>query len=59
MDEDTVYMLTKDLWEHREELTQAHSAMQAMTDGTFLYEDLPIALHPGAQKFYVANEAIC
>lgn len=58
MDEDTAYMLTKNLWEHREELKEKHFAMQAMTDGAFLYENMPITLHPGAQKFYAANGAV-
>jgi TRAP transporter TAXI family solute receptor len=52
MDEELVYELTKALWEARDTLTQAHPAMKDMEDGQFLYQDLSIPLHPGAQRFY-------
>lgn len=52
MDEDIVYRLAQAMWENRDGLEEAHPAMEAMCNGKFLYEDLPIPLHPGAEKFY-------
>ena len=51
-DEDLVYALTRALWESREALPQAHPALEAMLDDEFLYENIPIPLHPGAERFY-------
>lgn len=56
MDEELVYSLTEALWNARESLSAAHSAMSVMDDGTFLYEDLPIPLHSGAEQFYTTLE---
>ena len=52
MEEDMVFALTQTLWEQRETLSRAHPSMEALRDRSFLYEDLPIPLHPGASRFY-------
>ena len=52
MDEELVYQLTAELWQSREELIQAHHSMSVMEDDSFLYEDLLIPLHSGAERFY-------
>lgn len=52
MDEELVYRLTQALWEGRRELAAAHPAMAAMAQEDFLRQDLPIPLHPGAERFY-------
>ena len=52
MDKELVRSLTQALWESREALAQEHPAMADMTRDEFLYEDLPIPLHEGAEDFY-------
>ena len=52
MDETLVRSLTQALWESREALASEHPAMADMARDTFLYEDLPIPLHKGAEDFY-------
>lgn len=52
MDEELVYQLTQTLWQSRDELIQAHHSMSVMAQDSFLYEDLLIPLHSGAQRFY-------
>lgn len=52
MDEEQVYRLTKALWESRETLAQSHPALKEMLQEGFMDQDLPIPLHPGAQRFY-------
>ena len=53
LDEDLVYELTRILWENRGELAEACPAMQqAAAQEDYLYTDLPIPLHRGAQRFY-------
>lgn len=52
MDEDTAYHLAKAIWENREDLGQAHPAMESISDLDFLYKDISIPLHQGADKFY-------
>ena len=52
MDEELVRSLTQALWESREALAQKHPAMADMSRGEFLYEDLPLPLHQGAEDFY-------
>lgn len=51
-DDDLVYHLTEILYEHTEELANSHAAMSSMLQHGFSYSMLPIALHPGAQKYY-------
>ena len=52
MPEEQAYLLTKILYESREELVQSHSAMKEMLHPEFLYQDLPVPLHDGAARFY-------
>lgn len=52
MDKELVRSLTQALWESREALAQEHPAMADMSRDEFLYEDLPIPLHKGAEDFY-------
>lgn len=52
MDEELVYELTKILAEHAAELTEMHSSLSSMSQRGFMYEELPILLHPGAEKYY-------
>lgn len=52
MDEELVFQITKTLWEHRLTLSQAHPSMSMMEEGAYLYENLPIPLHGGAEQFY-------
>lgn len=52
MSEETAYKLTELLWNSREQLASAHSSMNRMLDRDFVYEDLPIELHAGAEAFY-------
>ena len=55
MDEDLVYELTKILAEHTESLSGMHAALSSITRNGFMYEDLPIVLHPGAERYYREN----
>lgn len=52
MDEELVYSITKTIWEQRETLSQAHLSMLVMEDSSYLFDDLPIPLHSGAEKLY-------
>lgn len=52
MDEELVYQITSVLYEGRERLGEAHPAMQFMAEDGFMYQKLPIKLHPGALRFY-------
>lgn len=56
MDDELVYSITKTLWENRASLGQVHPSMSVMEDGSYLYENLPIPLHSGAEKFYAEVE---
>ncbi len=52
MDEELVYQLTQRLWNAREELSLAHSAMSVMLEDGFMNEELLLPLHDGAERFY-------
>lgn len=52
MDEDLVYTITKTLQQSTQELTERHPAVAAMAQGSFACSNLPIPLHPGAQRYY-------
>ncbi|MCI8511250.1 MAG: TAXI family TRAP transporter solute-binding subunit [Lachnospiraceae bacterium] len=52
MDEELVYTLTSILYEKASELKELHGALAAMERKDFLYTELPIDLHPGAERFY-------
>jgi len=52
MSNEQVYLLTKALWESRQELGGLHPSADAMEEPEFMYEQLPIPLHSGALQFY-------
>ncbi|MCD8121984.1 MAG: TAXI family TRAP transporter solute-binding subunit [Clostridiales bacterium] len=52
MDEELVYELTSILYKERGELGRRHASMEAMITEGFVYDELPIALHDGARRYY-------
>ncbi|MEO7056148.1 MAG: TAXI family TRAP transporter solute-binding subunit [Caldimonas sp.] len=48
---DTVYALTKAMWENLPALVAAHAAGKAVRKETAL-KGMPVPLHPGAEKYY-------
>jgi len=51
IDENTVYLITKTLYEHLNELQKLHPALKDLSlEG---YKDSLVPLHPGAKKFYL------
>ena len=52
MDEELVYELTSIFYEHSKELGKMHSSLSSMSNEGFMYEDIPITLHPGAKRYY-------
>ena len=52
MDEETAYGIAKAMDEKAEEYTGGHRFMALMQDKDFLCNDLPIPLHPGAERYY-------
>lgn len=50
--EELVYMLTKILDDSRPQLIKSHEAMTPMEQNSFMCQDLPIPLHPGAKRYY-------
>ena len=52
MDEELVYELTSILYNSTEQLKEQHPALSSMSKKGFMYDELPIALHPGAERFY-------
>jgi len=48
---DTVYKMTKSLYEHLDQMVAAHAAAKAIKreDGP---KNMPVPLHPGAEKYY-------
>lgn len=53
MDEELVYRLTRILDEARPQLTTMHPALASLDQASFLCEQLPIPLHPGAELYYM------
>lgn len=49
--EETVYLMTKLMFENIPRLTAAHSAA-ATLDPAEAVQNLPIPLHPGAERYY-------
>jgi len=49
--EDTVYQITKNIFEHLDQLVTAHAAAKVITLEN-APKGLPIPLHPGAEKYY-------
>lgn len=52
MDENTVYAFAEAIATHVDDLVAAHASMTSMKDPNFICNDLPIALHPGAEKYF-------
>lgn len=52
MDEELVYELTAILYEHADDMKNIHSSLAAAGRDGFMYSELPIELHPGAERFY-------
>lgn len=53
LDENTVYNMTKCLWEHLDELGAIHSSQKLLTPQMILESITPVMeLHPGALKYY-------
>ena len=48
---DTVYKLTKSMWENLDHLAASHAAAKGMKKENAL-KGMPIPLHPGAEKYY-------
>ncbi|WP_137388436.1 TAXI family TRAP transporter solute-binding subunit [Rhodoligotrophos defluvii] len=51
LSEDTVYQLTKSMFDHLSDLVSAHSAAKGI-DPNKAAKNLPIPLHPGAERYY-------
>jgi TRAP transporter TAXI family solute receptor len=49
--DETVYQMTKLLFENLETLAAAHAAAQAI-DPEKALEGMPVPLHPGAERYY-------
>lgn len=52
MDEKLAYELTAILWNACDSLGETHPALTSMERDGFMYKELPIELHPGAERFY-------
>lgn len=52
MDDELVSKMAEALHTHPDDLIAGHAAMAAMTDATFMCNDLPIPLHPAAEAYY-------
>ncbi len=48
---DTVYAMTKAIFEHTDQLMAAHAAAKAIRKETAI-RGMPVPLHPGAEKYY-------
>jgi hypothetical protein len=48
---DLIYKITKNLWEHRDQLEKVHDKSKDITFDTAL-DGLGVPLHPGAEKYY-------
>jgi len=49
--EDTVYKITKSMWEHLDALVAAHASGKQVKRENAL-KGMPLPLHPGAEKYY-------
>ena len=52
LDEDLVYEITSILYENRDRLKDLHPALSYTAQSGFMFNDLPIELHAGAERFY-------
>ena len=51
VDEELAYQMTKQLFENLDELKAAHNAAEGI-DPAMAAKNLPVALHPGAERYY-------
>lgn len=52
MDDELVYELTSILYENTDVLAKEHPSLASMSKNSFMCDNLPIELHPGAERFY-------
>ena len=52
LDEEVAYQMAKTLYEQAEKMAEASGVFFNMRDKSFIANDLPIRLHPGAERFY-------
>ena len=52
MSDDLVYEITSILYENRDRLKDLHPALSYTAQSGFMFNDLPIELHAGAERFY-------
>lgn len=52
LDDEMAYQMAKALHTHPNDLIAGHASMKAMSDPKFMCTNLPIPLHPGAEKYY-------
>lgn len=52
LDEDLVYEITSILYENRDRLKDLHPSLSYTAQSGFMFNDLPIELHAGAERFY-------
>ncbi len=52
MDDELAYQIAKTLYERAEEMAAGNAIFEFMLDKTFLANDIPLPLQPGAEKFY-------
>lgn len=58
MPEEMAYRLTQDIWNAADRMGSYHPSMAEMARPEFLCQDLPIPLHPGAERFYKEMDAL-
>ena len=58
MDEELAYELTKILNENTDELMEIHASLSSMAHKGFACENLPIMLHPGAERYYKEQDLL-
>ena len=52
MPEELAYQLAQALWDASGHMGEYHPCLEDMAQAEFLCQDLPIPLHPGAERFY-------
>ncbi|MBR5981757.1 MAG: C4-dicarboxylate ABC transporter substrate-binding protein, partial [Firmicutes bacterium] len=52
MYKELVYNIAKTLWENVAEMAEANKFFAEMKEQSYICNDTPIALHPGAEEFY-------
>ena len=51
-DEELVYNLAKAIHENSADMIAGNASLAPLADPAFMCQDLPIALHPGAEAYY-------